>query len=155
MQILIRTAQVNDLNNITDNVVAVALETQELRLEREVVAQAVGTLLARPELGFYLVAELSGEIVGSLLVTFEWSDWQNGVYWWLQSVYVRPDYRRRGVFRQLYETAHEKAASDPAVVGLNLYVYKNNQTAQDAYRRLGMKASDSLIYCTPDMKKQS
>ncbi len=154
MEVLIRAAQADDLTIITDNVVAVALEAQEMRLRPEVVARAVRTLFERPELGFYLVAESRGEIVGSLLVSFEWSDWQNGVYWWLQSVYVRPDHRRRGVFRQLYETVRERAATDPGVVGLNLYVHKNNKTARNTYRSVGMKATDSLIYCTPDLKKK-
>jgi len=151
---LIRCAEKSDLDVIAENVKAMALDTRGIDLPAENVGQAVRTLLQRPEMGFYVVAESHAEIVGSLLVTFEWSDWHNGVYWWLQSVYVRPDQREKGIYRCLYEYVRERAASDPQVVGLNLYVYKENRVARRAYEALGMRESHSLMYYTPDLKRE-
>jgi GNAT superfamily N-acetyltransferase len=151
---MIRPAEESDLAVIAENVLAMALESRSIELSAAKVAQAANTLFEKPELGFYVVAESHGEIVGSLLVTFEWSDWHNGVYWWIQSVYVRPDQRRKGVYRRLYEYVREKALSDPQVVGLNLYVYKENKVARRAYEALGMRESRSLMYHTPDLKRE-
>lgn len=150
---LIRLAEKSDLDAIAENVRAMALDTRGIDLSAENVGQAVRTLLERPEMGFYVVAESHGEIVGSVLVTFEWSDWHNGVYWWLQSVYVRPDQRQKGIYRCLYEYVRERAASDPRIVGLNLYVYKENRIARRAYEALGMRQSHALMYHTPDLKR--
>lgn len=129
-----------------------AYDARGIELSPEVVGKAVQTLFERPELGFYLVGEMDGKIVGSLLVTFEWSDWRNGVYWWIQSVYVHPDYRKKGIYRQLHKFIEQQAAADPGVVGLNLYVYKENAVARSAYESLGMVQSNSLIYWTPNLK---
>jgi GNAT superfamily N-acetyltransferase len=149
---LIRLAEKTDLEAIAENVVAMALESDGTELSAEKVTQAVEALFEKPELGFYVVAEFRGKAVGSLLVTFEWSDWHNGVYWWLQSVYVRPGQRRKGVYRRLYEYVRKRALSDPQVVGLNLYVYKENRVARGTYEALGMRESHSLIYHTPGLK---
>ena len=152
---LIRLAEKSDLDVIAENVMAMALENCGIELAAENVAQAVRTLFEKPELGFYVVAESDHEVVGSLLVTFEWSDWRNGVYWWLQSVYVRPGHRRKGIYRRLYGYIREKAASDPQIVGLSLYVYKENEVARRAYEWLGMRESNSLIYYAPELKRGS
>ena len=153
MPSLIRLAEESDLDVIAENVKAMALESSVIELSLAKVTRAVRTLFRRPELGFYLVAESRGKVVGSLLVTFEWSDWHNGVYWWLQSVYVRPDQRRRGVYRRLYEYVRERAFSDPQVVGLTLYVSKENSVARRTYEALGMRESHSLMYHAPDLKR--
>ena len=151
---LVRLAEKSDLDVIAENVMAMALESGGIELSAAKVAQAVRTLFRKPELGFYVVAESRGEIVGSMLVTFEWSDWYNGVYWWLQSVYVRSDHRRKGIYRHLYGHVRERALSDPQVVGLNLYVSKENNVARRTYEALGMRASHSLMYHAPDLKRE-
>jgi len=150
---LIRLAEKSDLDAIAENVMAMALESAGIDLSAEEVGQAVLTLFKRSEMGFYVVAQSRGEIVGSLLVTFEWSDWRNGVYWWIQSVYVRPDHRRKGIYRRLYEYVRGRAVSDPLAVGLKLYVYKENEVARRVYEALGMRQSPSLMYHTPDLKR--
>ena len=93
-----------------------------------------------------MVACHSDEIIGSLLVTFEWSDWRNGVIWWIQSVYVQPEWRRRGVYRMLYEHTKTLAEAQGKVRGFRLYVEKENRIAQQTYLSLGMQASDYLLY---------
>jgi ribosomal protein S18 acetylase RimI-like enzyme len=150
---LIRRAKNSDLDVIAGNVMAMALESRGIDLCPENVRQAVRALFRRSEMGFYVVAESRGDIVGSLLVTFEWSDWHNGMYWWIQSVYVRPDQRRKGMYRRLYEYVRGRAASDPQVVGLSLYVDKDNDVACRVYEALGMRESHSLMYHTPDLKR--
>jgi len=92
------------------------------------------------------VAENGGEIVGSLMVIFEWSDWRNGFFWWVQSVYVKPEYRRRGVFKKLYEYVRRAASERDDVCGLRLYVEKDNDMAQTVYGRLGMKKTNYRLY---------
>ena len=82
----------------------------------------------------------------SLLITKEWSDWRNGDFWWIQSVYVRPEFRRQGVYKQLYRHVQELAASDPRVCGFRLYVERENERAQETYRELGMKETHYLVF---------
>lgn len=117
---------------------AMALETEGKELPDAVIVPGVAGLLARPEYGFYLVAEADGVVVGSLMVTYEWSDWRNGLIWWLQSVYVVEAWRRRGVYRALYAAVKAQAAATDGVRGFRLYVEKDNATAQRTYRALGM-----------------
>jgi ribosomal protein S18 acetylase RimI-like enzyme len=103
-------------------------------------------LIAQPALGFYLVAEMQGEVVGCLMVTTEWSDWRNGRFWWIQSVYVPAAWRRRGVFRALYGHVTSAAAREPDVCGVRLYVERENAVAQSTYRSLGMSETDYLLF---------
>jgi GNAT superfamily N-acetyltransferase len=104
-----------------------------------VLAPGVRAVFADAAKGFYTVAENErGEIVGQMMVTFEWSDWRNGWFWWVQSVYVRDDARRGGVFRALYKEVERQAAADPGVIGLRLYVEEDNTRARDTYRAMGM-----------------
>jgi ribosomal protein S18 acetylase RimI-like enzyme len=98
-------------------------------------------------LGFYLVAEAAdGQVAGSLMVTTEWSDWRNGRFWWIQSVYIQPDWRRRGVFRALYRHLTEIAEDEPDVCGFRLYVERENAAAQATYRALGMHEGVYRVY---------
>src|SRR5262249_15124552 len=98
-----------------------------------------GAVFADPARGFYTLAlNGAGEVVGQMVVTFEWSDWRNGWFWWVQSVYVREDARRRGVFRALYREIERQAAADSNVIGLRLYVESDNAHARATYRALGM-----------------
>jgi ribosomal protein S18 acetylase RimI-like enzyme len=110
------------------------------------VADGVEVLLANPDRGFYLVAEQGGLVVGALMVTFEWSDWRNGLFWWIQSVYVRPESRRDGILSSLYQFVKSRAEKEPEVCGLRLYVEQENVGAQKAYDALGMTRTRYEMY---------
>ena len=125
---------------------AMALETERKDLLAEVISAGVHGLLGSAAAGFYVVAEKNDRVVGSLLITKEWSDWRNGSFWWIQSVYVRPEWRRRGVYKSLYHHIQELAAQDPAVCGFRLYVERENSRAQATYRALGMKETRYLVF---------
>ena len=125
---------------------AMALETERKDLLAEVISAGVHGLLGSAAAGFYVVAEKDDQVVGSLLITKEWSDWRNGSFWWIQSVYVRPEWRRQGVYKQLYRHIQELAAQDPAVCGFRLYVERENSRAQATYRALGMKETRYLVF---------
>ena len=125
---------------------AMALETESKSLPMETLLPAVQAVLRDPRHGFYLVADSGNEIAGSLLVTFEWSDWRNGRMWWIQSVYVRPAHRRRGVYRALHEAVRERARAAGDVVGVRLYVERENVAAQRTYAALGMAETPYRVY---------
>ncbi len=146
MELLIRPGASADAERITEFNTAMALETEALRLRPERISAGVRHLLAHSELGFYLVAEHSGSLVGSLLVTTEWSDWRNGLFWWIQSVYVQPETRQRGVYKALYAKVKSLAADNRDVCGFRLYVEQDNRRAQQTYRRLGMNETHYRIY---------
>jgi GNAT superfamily N-acetyltransferase len=125
---------------------AMAHESEGLELAPEVVDTGVRSLMAMPDAGFYLVAEREGDLVGSLMVTPEWSDWRNGFFWWVQSVYVRPDARGEGVYRALHEEVKRLAASRDDVCGLRLYVDRTNESARRIYEHLGMTETAYRLY---------
>lgn len=116
---------------------AIAFETEGKVLSPSLVEAGVRGLFADPARGFYLVAEEAGEVLGGLMVTFEWSDWRNADFWWIQSVYVRPAARRRGIFARLYREIEARARAAGAC-GLRLYVENENQAATATYLSLGM-----------------
>jgi GNAT superfamily N-acetyltransferase len=145
-ELLLRKAELRDATVIADFNRRMALETEGKALIREVVAAGVLRLLNEPSLGFYAVAQSAGRVVGCLMVTNEWSDWRNGLFWWIQSVYVEPGSRRRGVYRRLYELIREMALADPGICGFRLYVEKGNRVAQQNYASLGMAQTDYLVY---------
>ena len=139
MGLTIRPATAADEAVLVAYNAAIALETEHKTLDPTVLAAGVRAVLADPARGFYTVAENdAGEVVAQMMVTFEWSDWRNGWFWWVQSVYVRPDARRLGAFRTLYREAQARAAADPGVIGIRLYVERDNARAQATYRALGM-----------------
>ena len=125
---------------------AMALETEARVLPDEVALSGVQAALRDSVHGFYVVAEAGREVAGALLVTYEWSDWRNGRIWWIQSVYVRPGHRRRGVYRALHEFVRDRARSTGGVVGLRLYVERENAVAQRTYAALGMSETPYLVY---------
>jgi len=145
-KIKIRKATPRDVDTLAYFNTAIAWETESKRLDPDTITRGVENLLRRPELGFYLLAELEGQIAGALMITSEWSDWRNGLFWWIQSVYVRAEYRRQGVFRHLYEEVERQARKDKDVCGLRLYVEHNNHTAQRTYRSLGMEETNYRLY---------
>ena len=140
-----RFAMADDVGTLTEFNRAMAMETEAKVLADEVVRCGVKAVLRDSVHGFYVVAETGGEIAGSLLVTYEWSDWRNGRIWWIQSVYVRPGYRRRGVYRALHEFVRDRARSTGGVVGLRLYVERENLAAQRTYVALGMNETPYLV----------
>lgn len=119
---------------------AMAAETEGKTLHEPTLRAGVRAALADPAKGFYLMAERDGEVVGQLMVTTEWSDWRNGWYWWIQSVYVKPEARRAGVFRALFDHLKGQALAHPTVIGLRLYVERDNERAQAVYAALGLTA---------------
>lgn len=145
MSLNIRRAEERDAATIADFNSRMAWETEHKRLDPEVVARGVSRVFGDPAKGFYVVAESAGEIVGQLMVTFEWSDWRDGWLWWIQSVYVREDHRRSGVFRSLYKAAIQLAKDEKNVVGLRLYVERDNTRAQKTYEQLGMRDAGYLV----------
>ncbi|HET7672271.1 MAG TPA: GNAT family N-acetyltransferase [Burkholderiales bacterium] len=125
---------------------AMALETEGKVLLPRVIGAGVRGLLRRPDSGFYTLAERDGEVIAALMVTREWSDWRNGDFWWIQSVYVRPEFRRQGVYRRLYRHLQALAAKKSAVCGFRLYVERNNRRAQATYRACGMDRTGYLVF---------
>lgn len=142
----IRSATGADASIVAVFNVAMALETEGKTLSEHIITAGVTKLMTNPDLGFFLVAETDGQIAGCLGITFEWSDWRNGLFWWIQSVYVHPDFRRHGVFRRLYEHVTNLAHRDDSVCGVRLYVEKENATAQQTYRKLGMTETDYRLF---------
>ena len=142
----IRKAVDADAAALTGFNIAMALETEHKQLSRDLVTSGVAQMLSRLDLGFYLVAEVDGKVAGCLGVTFEWSDWRSGLFWWVQSVYVEPEQRRKGVFRALYEYVIEMARGQASVCGVRLYVEKENTNAQQTYRSLGMSETGYRLY---------
>ena len=122
-----------------------AEETEGRSLARDVISAGVAALLEDPGKGRYWVAVVDGAIVGQLMVTYEWSDWRNGTLWWIQSVYVHPDHRRKGVFSALYRHVESLAVAEPGVCGLRLYVERDNERAQKTYEALGMVRPSYLV----------
>ena len=146
MSITIRRANANDSRAIADFNISMALETEGKQLDPATINSGVANMIANPNRGFYLVAEDAGVVVGSLMVTTEWSDWRNGLFWWIQSVFIVEAYRRRGIYSRLYETVKTMAAEADNICGYRLYVEKDNRTAQLTYEKLGMMATDYLLY---------
>ncbi len=148
MSLSIRTATPADVADLVRWNAAMAWETEQKRLDPQVLRRGVAGVLEQPRRGFYLVAERTGAPVGGLLVTFEWSDWRGGDFWWIQSVYVEPAARRGGVFRALY-TAVAQRGADAGAVGLRLYVETENRRAQQTYELLGMARCHYVMYEMP------
>ena len=144
-QLLIRDATPDDRIFLVDCAAAMALETEHKQLDAACLARGVQTLLAQPARGFYLIAERAGARVGTLMVSYEWSDWRGGDFWWIQSVYVLPEARRGGVYRALHVATRTRAQSAGAV-GLRLYVEQDNTRAQRSYAALGMRRTAYALF---------
>ncbi|MGD0337441.1 MAG: GNAT family N-acetyltransferase [Bacteroidota bacterium] len=139
MSIQIREAEYNDAPVIVEFNSLIAKETEGKSLDRQRLLRGVQTLLSDPKKGIYYLAEIDGTIVGQLMITYEWSDWRNGNFWWIQSVYVRKDQRMLGVFTSLFHYVESLARKRSDVCGLRLYADRNNTRAQQTYEHLGMK----------------
>ena len=142
---LVRAAALSDLEAIVDGNIALAEESEGLRLDRETLRAGIRALLENRAPGRYWVAEFEGVVVGQLLITFEWSDWRNRMVWWIQSVYVAPTARRGGIFRALYDHARREASAEGAG-GLRLYVDASNTRAQAVYAAVGMNGDHYRVF---------
>jgi RimJ/RimL family protein N-acetyltransferase len=134
----VRPAEPADAAAIVDFQLRLARETEDLELDRETLTHGVAAVFADSGKGGYWIAERGGRTVGGLLTTHEWSDWRNGIILWIQSVYVVPEERGRGVYRALYERVKRRVDESPGLKGIRLYVDKRNAAAQRVYERLGM-----------------
>jgi len=140
----VRTATIQDAELIARFNQAMAMETESKALDWGTISAGVERMVVNPELGFYLVFEPDngGQITGCLGITFEWSDWRNGLFWWIQSVYVSPDSREQGVFAAMYHEVQTLARETPNVIGIRLYAERDNQRALRTYFGLGMDETD-------------
>ena len=143
--ITIRKANQNDSEKIISFQLAMASETEDLALDTSIVTRGVNAVFASQEKGMYYVAEDKGEVVASLLITYEWSDWRNTDVWWFQSVYVIPASRRKGIFTMMYSHVKDEAIKQN-IAGLRLYVESNNSTARKTYEAMGMSCQHYTMY---------
>jgi GNAT superfamily N-acetyltransferase len=143
---IIRQATEADAQSIVEFQLAMAWETESLQLDEPTVVKGVAAVFTDASKGVYYVAETEGRVVGSLLTTFEWSDWRNGTVLWIQSVYVRPEFRKRSIFSRLYKHIQEKVNSNPNLRGIRLYADKTNTPAHGVYEHLGMTAEHYQMY---------
>ena len=144
--VIIRLGEMADLSTLVEFNVAMAKETEGIDLNPETVTRGTKTVLTGDIHGFYMVAEHEDEILGSLLVTFEWSDWRCGCFWWIQSVYIKPEMRKQGVYRRLYAHTRALAKQQPGVCGLRLYALDTNEQAQKTYARVGMHKTGYEVF---------
>jgi ribosomal protein S18 acetylase RimI-like enzyme len=142
----IRQAIINDAAAIAEFNIKMAKETEDMDLIPEVIDAGVRNMIENSQMGFYLVAEEDNIIQASLMVTTEWSDWRNGLFWWIQSVYVQAEFRRTGLYRKLYEKVKSLADGENNVCGFRLYVEHDNKVAQETYRSLGMQQTDYHMF---------
>jgi GNAT superfamily N-acetyltransferase len=143
---LARKAKAGELNSILNFQLAMAWETENIELEPQTVRKGIEEVFSDPSKGCYYIAVEKGKIIGSLLTTYEWSDWRNGMIIWIQSVYVIPGYRRRGVFSTLYQHIKEIVLNDPKLSGIRLYADKSNVIAHKAYKKLGMNSDHYITF---------
>ncbi|MEX0941797.1 MAG: N-acetyltransferase [Pseudomonadales bacterium] len=145
-EITIRHATPSDLDTLAAFNIAMAAETEDRHLPPDIIKKGVAQLVNERDKGFYLVAESDDCISGCLAITFEWSDWRCGLFWWIQSVYVDKAFRRTGVFRALYDHVTDMARTSGDVCGIRLYVERDNVRAQHTYRQLGMIETDYKLF---------
>lgn len=143
---IIRQAIESDAASIVEFQLAMAWETENLKLDEPTVVKGVAAVFADSSKGTYYVAETDGKVVGSLLTTFEWSDWRNGTVLWIQSVYVRPEYRKRSIFSKLYKHIQKMVVESSNLRGIRLYADKTNTPAHGVYEHLGMTAEHYQMY---------
>jgi GNAT superfamily N-acetyltransferase len=142
----IRPATPTDATVITEFNCRLALETEHKRLDPDTALRGARLGLEHQEMCRYFLAENHGRPVGQAMITYEWSDWRAGMFWWFQSVYVHPDFRQLGVFRRLFHHIQDLARNTPGTCGLRLYVEAHNHRAIETYARLGLRPSGHTVY---------
>lgn len=145
-KIQFREANVSDAESIVNFQLAMALETEDLALDKETCTLGVAEVFKNPNRGRYFVVQSESKVIASLLIVTEWSDWRNGEVWWIHSVYVLPEFRKEKVFTQFYEYIKSQVQADPKLRGLRLYVDKRNAVAQTVYCKLGMNNQHYELY---------
>jgi len=148
-EVQVRIAEIRDIEIIAELNTAMAWETEQMRLDPTTIRRGIRAVMDDSDYGFYVVAEQNGKVAGCLLITFEWSDWRSALFWWIQSLYVLPPFRRRGVFTRLHDFVKAQALSRPEVCGIRLYVEESNEVAQRAYRQIGMQPTTYRMYEEP------
>jgi GNAT superfamily N-acetyltransferase len=143
--VIIRKAVPEDSDSIIDFQQKMAWETEGIHLVPDVINKGVNAVFQDPSHGQYWVAEHKGSVIASLMITFEWSDWRNCKVWWFQSVYVLPEFRRKGIFRSMFSHIKNEAEKN-GIAGLRLYVETNNSAAQRTYESLGMHSLHYKMY---------
>lgn len=143
---IVREARITDMPSLLDFQLKMALETENVQLEIQPLTQGMQRLLKDPGKGKYYVAEESGEVIGCLMTTYEWSEWRCGTILWIQSVYVAAPWRKKGVFKRMYQHIHQLVSEDHELKGIRLYVDKTNQTAQQVYSGLGMNGDHYTVF---------
>ncbi len=140
--ITVRRADPRDLDTIVRFNLAMALETENLALDPQVLRAGVTAALTDDRKGCYYLARIDAHVIGQLMITYEWSDWRSAWFWWIQSVYVTPEFRKQGAFRTLFSHVRDLAGQTPDVCGLRLYVHRENHKAQTVYAALGMRKTE-------------
>ena len=137
----------SDAVTLAEHNCAMALETEDKLLDLDLTILGVNGLFERPEFGFYLVAEVDGIVTATLMVTYEWSDWRNGLFWWIQSVYVKPQFRRQGLYRDMYKRLKAMANQQATpVCGFRLYAETENVNAHATYEDSGMHVCEYFMF---------
>jgi GNAT superfamily N-acetyltransferase len=144
--VVYRLATADDTSALVEFQLAMAWETERIQLDPPVCALGVRGIFDKPTRGLFYVGVSGSRVVGSALTTYEWSDWRNGTVWWIQSVYVLPEFRRQRVYAGLYDYIQGLAESDPGVLGIRLYVDRRNTIAHEVYKRLGMNGEHYQVF---------
>ena len=145
-EIIIRIARASDTESLIAFNQAMALETENKTLDPDKISPGVAAVFSDEKKGFYAVAEIENKIIGGLMVTYEWSDWRDAWFWWVQSVYILPEGRGKKIYSRLYDFVKEKARAEGNVCGFRLYVETENRHAQRVYEKVGMESSHYLMY---------
>ncbi|MHC1708578.1 MAG: GNAT family N-acetyltransferase [Bacteroidales bacterium] len=142
----IKTAEPSHIETIVNFQLLMAIESEGITLDQEILSKGVKAVFADPAKGKYFLCQQEGKVIASLLITYEWSDWRNGMVWWIQSVFVSPDYRKSGVFRAMFENIRQQALNDPGVRGIRLYVDNGNTPALQVYQNIGMNGDHYRVF---------
>ena len=137
---------IEDINSLVNFNIKMAKETENKILNKKIVTKGVSEVLTDTTLGYYVIAKNKNTILGSLMITYEWSDWRNGLFWWIQSVYVDKEYRQQGVYKKMYSYIKDKALKDNSCTGIRLYVEQENKIAQSVYTKLEMKETHYKLF---------
>ena len=143
---MIRYANTADIETIAGFQAAMALETENMTLVPETVQRGVQSVFEDPSKGFYLVNEEDHKVIASLMITLEWSDWRAQTIWWIQSLFVKPEWRQKGVYKNMYRHLNEIVQTDNSIGGIRLLVDKSNIKAQKVYEALGMDGEHYRFY---------
>ena len=141
----IRNARLGDAETIAKQNMLLAEESEKIILDYNIVLAGVQALLSDNKKGFYIVAEENGHVIGQMMITFEWSDWRNSMTWWVQSVYVQKQWRKKGIFVKLLQFVQDQSRTNQVHI-LRLYVHEHNTAAQKVYQKTGMEKQPYVFY---------